>query len=123
MEVCMQCHLETASLDLPHSIRRFERAPFSYRAGEPLGQAAVRRSLGRVARRGRWPRHRGAINAVAIVLVVWVGLCLVYLGAHWTTDVIAGWLLGAAIGWGIVAVSRSRFRQTSPPLARPTTSI
>jgi predicted CXXCH cytochrome family protein len=33
----MQCHLETTSLPLPHSIVRFDREPFSYRPGEPLG--------------------------------------------------------------------------------------
>ena len=37
MEVCMQCHLETTSFRLPNSIVRFERSPFSYRPGEPLG--------------------------------------------------------------------------------------
>jgi tetratricopeptide (TPR) repeat protein len=37
LEVCMQCHLETTSFPLPDSIRRFNGAPFSYRAGEPLG--------------------------------------------------------------------------------------
>jgi tetratricopeptide (TPR) repeat protein len=37
MEVCMQCHLETTSLPLPHSIQKFDRTPFSYRPGEPLG--------------------------------------------------------------------------------------
>lgn len=36
MDVCMQCHLETTSLDLPHSVRRFDRTPFSYQPGEPL---------------------------------------------------------------------------------------
>lgn len=36
MEVCMQCHLETTSWPLPHSVRKFERTPFSYRPGEPL---------------------------------------------------------------------------------------
>ncbi len=36
-EVCMQCHLETTSGRLPHSIRRFDRAPFSYTPGQPLG--------------------------------------------------------------------------------------
>jgi len=35
MEVCLQCHLETTSIDLPHSIRRFDRAPFSYVPGQP----------------------------------------------------------------------------------------
>jgi predicted CXXCH cytochrome family protein len=41
LEVCMQCHLETTSRDLPHSIRRFERAPFSYVPGTPLGDFQV----------------------------------------------------------------------------------
>jgi predicted CXXCH cytochrome family protein len=36
MEACMQCHLQTTSEPLPASIRRFDRGPFSYRAGEPL---------------------------------------------------------------------------------------
>jgi len=36
LDVCMQCHLETTSLRLPHSIRRYNRTPFSYRPGEPL---------------------------------------------------------------------------------------
>ena len=35
-EVCMQCHLETTSRKLPHSIVRHERGFFSYRPGEPL---------------------------------------------------------------------------------------
>lgn len=36
-EVCLQCHLESASRTVPDSIRRFERAPYSYRPGQPLG--------------------------------------------------------------------------------------
>ena len=41
MEVCMQCHLETTSLQLPHSIVRYGRPPFSYRPGEPLGSFTI----------------------------------------------------------------------------------
>ncbi len=36
MKVCEQCHLETTSSPLPNAIRRFDRAPYSYRPGEPL---------------------------------------------------------------------------------------
>lgn len=36
MEVCMQCHLETTSSNLPASIVRYERGPFSYKPGESL---------------------------------------------------------------------------------------
>src|SRR5262249_11779571 len=38
MEVCLQCHLETTSLPLPHSMLQYGRAPFAYKPGEPLGQ-------------------------------------------------------------------------------------
>jgi predicted CXXCH cytochrome family protein len=41
LEICMQCHLETTSLDLPHSIRRFDRGPFSYVPGQPLGDFQI----------------------------------------------------------------------------------
>jgi Flp pilus assembly protein TadD len=41
MEVCMQCHLETTSGQLPHSIVRYGREPFSYRPGEPLGNFMI----------------------------------------------------------------------------------
>jgi Flp pilus assembly protein TadD len=37
MEICMQCHLESAGRTLPDSIRRLGRGPFSYRPGTPLG--------------------------------------------------------------------------------------
>jgi tetratricopeptide (TPR) repeat protein len=37
MDLCMQCHLEPASTAIPALIRRFNRAPFSFTAGEPLG--------------------------------------------------------------------------------------
>lgn len=38
MELCMSCHLETTSFPLPNAIRRYERGPFSYQAGQPLGE-------------------------------------------------------------------------------------
>jgi tetratricopeptide (TPR) repeat protein len=41
LEVCMQCHLETTSRPLPNAIRRYDRAPFSYRPGEPLADYAL----------------------------------------------------------------------------------
>jgi predicted CXXCH cytochrome family protein len=37
LEACMQCHLESTSGPLPFRIRRYERGPFSYIPGKPLG--------------------------------------------------------------------------------------
>ena len=36
MEVCLQCHLETTSAPLPHSLLRYGRGTYSYRPGEPI---------------------------------------------------------------------------------------
>ena len=41
LDVCMQCHLETTSRELPSMIRRFNREVHSFRPGEALGAYAV----------------------------------------------------------------------------------
>jgi Flp pilus assembly protein TadD len=41
LEICMQCHLETTSMNLPESVTRFDRAPFSYSPAEPLGDFKI----------------------------------------------------------------------------------
>ncbi|GAA1415003.1 phosphatase PAP2 family protein [Streptomyces thermospinosisporus] len=52
-----------------------------------------------------WLLHRGgmgqalwrAVLAVAAVSVIGVGLTRVWLGVHWATDVLGGWLIGALV--------------------------
>lgn len=43
------------------------------------------------------PRHRRAAVAIAVVLVLAIGLSRVVLAVHWPTDVLAGWCFG--LGW------------------------
>ena len=47
-------------------------------------------------------------TAVALVSVVGVGLTRVWLGVHWTSDVLGGWLLGAMVVALAVAAHRRR---------------
>jgi undecaprenyl-diphosphatase len=56
-------------------------------------------------------RVRAATWSAAIVIIAAVGISRVYLGMHWATDVIGGWLLGTT--W--VAGLRVAFREHMMP--------
>lgn len=57
-----------------------------------------------------WVREHPLVLAVAPLLAVVVGLSRVYLGAHWLSDVLIGWTLGAV--W--IAVCLIAHAQISP---------
>ncbi|WP_431041116.1 phosphatase PAP2 family protein [Streptomyces sp. P1-3] len=56
-----------------------------------------------LARHGVRTRWLAPAAAVATVSVLGVGFTRVYLGVHWTSDVLGGWLLGAALVAAAVA--------------------
>ncbi|CAL9325544.1 phosphatase PAP2 family protein [Streptomyces sp. SudanB52_2052] len=59
-------------------------------------------------RHGVGPAVWRAAVAVAVVSVVGVGLTRVWLGVHWPSDVVGGWLLGATVVAVAVWVHRLR---------------
>ena len=56
------------------------------------------------------PRTRRGFTVALVVVLAIVGACMIYLGAHWASDVLAGWVLGSAIGTAVGMVCRDRRR-------------
>lgn len=84
-----------------------ERPPDVYRAVEVLNQsfpsghamlsAVVYLTLGAMLARATSRRRiRSYVLGLATMLALTVGVTRIYLGAHWTSDVLAGWCAGAA---------------------------
>jgi undecaprenyl-diphosphatase len=66
---------------------------YSFPSGHAMASAAVYVALAMVVAASR-PSARAAVAVVAGVLVVAIGVSRVYLGVHYPSDVLAGWILG-----------------------------
>jgi membrane protein DedA with SNARE-associated domain/membrane-associated phospholipid phosphatase len=58
-------------------------------------------------------KHRWMVYTPAILITLAVGISRMYLGAHWFTDVVAAWLLSAAL---LILVILSYHRQKEAPI-------
>jgi undecaprenyl-diphosphatase len=77
----------------------------SFPSGHAMMAAVVYLTLGALLARVQPHRRLKAYSlTLAVVLTVLVGLSRLYLGVHWPTDVLAGWIAGATwalLAWGV----------------------
>lgn len=87
----------------------------SFPSGHSALAAATYLTLGSLIARAQTDRRLKVFSIVlAALLALLVGFSRVYLGVHWPSDVVAGWLLGAL--WATVTLFLSRWwvRRTRP---------
>ena len=89
----------------------------SFPSGHAMLSAVVFLTLGVLASRFA-ERRRVKILAIsaAVLVSLLVGASRVYLGVHWTSDVLAGWSVGAAwamICWLVAYLVERRFKPSS----------
>jgi undecaprenyl-diphosphatase len=112
---------------LPELVKNLSRRPrprlwprlvdvsgFSFPSGHAVAGMALYPVLGFVLLRGR---GHGKLGRVLGALVgVYIGAGRLYLGVHWPSDVLAGWLLGALLSAAALRAIRSA---TPAPARRP----
>ena len=104
---------------------RIVQTGFSFPSGHAaLAAAFYGTAAYLLARAVRWGALKVVVGSAAALLVVGIGISRIYLGAHYPTDVLAGWTLG--VFWLAVIVvtehvwaARARFHFPRPSLRLP----
>lgn len=68
-----------------------------------------------LAQAQRRRRVKALIIITSVLLTLLIGISRIYLGVHWPTDVVAGWVAGAAWAAGCAFLARRFIRQTVKP--------
>lgn len=85
----------------------------SFPSGHALLSAAILLTAGGLLSFGaRYRQERVVIAIAAIFLTLIVGLSRIYLGVHWPSDVLAGWMFGTVWASLTLAVARTLY----PPI-------
>lgn len=101
---------------VPHETRIYTK---SFPSGHSAMSSLVYLTLGAVLSRAEKDRKTKVfLIAVPIALSILVSVSRVYMGVHWPTDVVAGWLFGmtwAAASWLVFRYLQRRYRLAVQP--------
>jgi membrane-associated phospholipid phosphatase len=91
----------------PGSDALIEPAGYAFPSAHAAGSMAVYGLLAVLVLRHPGGRARVGAAVLALALVVAIGTTRVYLGAHYPSDVIAGWLVGAVMAAGALRLAQA----------------
>jgi undecaprenyl-diphosphatase len=94
-------------------LRLADASGYSFPSGHAMASASIYGAIALVLA-SFYPRMRLPIAIGAVVLVFAIGMSRVYLCVHYSSDVMAGWILGAALPfwfWPLFGI-RNRKRET-----------
>lgn len=63
-----------------------------------------------------WLRFGPRAGAIAAVYALLISASRLYVGVHWPSDLLAGWIVGAAVAFGVARLSQ---RIDAVPISRP----
>jgi undecaprenyl-diphosphatase len=87
----------------------------SFPSGHAMISAATYMTVGALLAHMQPSRlARAYLMTVFITLAILIGISRIYLGVHWPSDVLAGWLLGAA--WALLFWIVARRAEGDQPL-------
>ena len=89
----------------------------SFPSGHALASAALYPLLAYLLTRHASATARRVALAVGAAISLWIGFGRLYLGAHWPSDVLAGWTIGAVLAF--VAVRGLDALPPPPPPGPP----
>lgn len=78
------------------AVRLVEATGSAFPSGHATQSAAMYGALA-VLWTARHPEHGRSAFGIATIIAIGVGISRIYLGVHWTSDVLAGWALGATV--------------------------
>ena len=97
----------------PVQVAYYPETGFSFPSGHSATAMALYGQLGYWLVRGRRRLHQpGLVSTAAVGLILAVGFSRIYLGVHFLSDVLGGYLLGAC--WLILGIVLSEWQRTSP---------
>ncbi|NMG08394.1 phosphatase PAP2 family protein [Brasilonema sp. UFV-L1] len=80
----------------------------SFPSGHAMVSMVIYGFLGYILAK-EFPKWRGRIFALTVVLIVAIGFSRLYLGVHWPTDVVAGYAVGLV--WLLACIKRLELRE------------